>query len=212
MSNKQSSIIDMLKQDLDIEIKAGVKVIVNWDGYKAMERELIKESCIMAIMQWNEWDKTNYLDLYDHKVEGAEIWAEDYCKELYEEIEVPNPKQETHICKYCNAETWQSDDECYANPKITNNHIVDANKKVSSIEWLFDQMAQLCEDYDNGEINYTNYVNRVKEAKAQAKEMHKKEQKIAYESGSANSEYDQFEDCYELKPNFEYWYEETFGK
>lgn len=91
MNNKQNSIIDMLKQDLDIEIKAGVKVIVNWDGYKAMERELIKESCIMAIMQWNEWDKTNYLDLYDHKIEGAEIWAEDYCKELYEEIEVPNP-------------------------------------------------------------------------------------------------------------------------
>ncbi len=58
---------------------------------KAMERELIKESCIMAIMQWNEWDKTNYLDLYDHKIEGAEIWAEDYCKELYEEIKVPNP-------------------------------------------------------------------------------------------------------------------------
>ena len=27
------------------------------------------------------------------------------------------PKQETHICKYCNAETIQSDDECYAKPK-----------------------------------------------------------------------------------------------
>jgi hypothetical protein len=27
------------------------------------------------------------------------------------------PKQETHICKYCNAETTQSDDECYAKPK-----------------------------------------------------------------------------------------------
>ena len=26
-------------------------------------------------------------------------------------------KQETHICKYCNAETTQSDDECYAKPK-----------------------------------------------------------------------------------------------
>lgn len=58
---------------------------------KAMERELIKESCTMAIMQWHEWDKTNYLDLYDHKIEGAEIWSEDYCKELYGEIEVPKP-------------------------------------------------------------------------------------------------------------------------
>jgi hypothetical protein len=27
------------------------------------------------------------------------------------------PKQESHICKYCNAETTQPDDECYAKPK-----------------------------------------------------------------------------------------------
>jgi hypothetical protein len=27
------------------------------------------------------------------------------------------PKQETHICKYCDAETTQPDDECYAKPK-----------------------------------------------------------------------------------------------
>lgn len=58
---------------------------------KEMERRLIKESCTMAIMQWHEWDKTNYLDLYDHKIEGAEIWSEDYVKELYGEIEVPKP-------------------------------------------------------------------------------------------------------------------------
>ncbi|MFY8161980.1 MAG: hypothetical protein ACOVNU_11670 [Candidatus Kapaibacteriota bacterium] len=29
------------------------------------------------------------------------------------------PKQETHICKYCKAETTQSDDECYAKPQQT---------------------------------------------------------------------------------------------
>ena len=27
------------------------------------------------------------------------------------------PNQESHICKYCNAETTQPDDECYAKPK-----------------------------------------------------------------------------------------------
>ena len=27
---------------------------------------------------------------------------------------IEEPKQETHICKWCKAETWQSDDECYA--------------------------------------------------------------------------------------------------
>ena len=31
--------------------------------------------------------------------------------------EKEEPKQETHICKYCNAETTQSDDECYAKHK-----------------------------------------------------------------------------------------------
>jgi len=44
----------------------------------------------------------------------------------------------------------------------------------------------------------------------QAKEIRKQEQKIAYESGFENSEYDQYEDCYELKPNFEDWYNQTF--
>ena len=43
-NNKQMSVIDMLKQDLDIEIKAGVKMIVNWDGYKAMHKEEIEEA------------------------------------------------------------------------------------------------------------------------------------------------------------------------
>ena len=68
---------------------------IKLDKAKAMERKLIKDSCTMAIMQWHEWDKTNYLDKYDHKIEGAEIWSEDYVKELYGEIEVPEPKQET---------------------------------------------------------------------------------------------------------------------
>ncbi len=29
----------------------------------------------------------------------------------------PNEQQKTHICKYCNAETTQSDEECYARPE-----------------------------------------------------------------------------------------------
>jgi hypothetical protein len=37
----------------------------------------------------------------------------------YYEIIIPQeePKQETHICKYCGVETTQSDDECYAKPE-----------------------------------------------------------------------------------------------
>ena len=33
------------------------------------------------------------------------------------------PKQETHICKWCKAETWQSDDECYAKPETLEEFI-----------------------------------------------------------------------------------------
>ena len=40
----------------------------------------------------------------------------EHCKwELY--IPKEESKQETHICKYCGAETSQPDDECYAKPK-----------------------------------------------------------------------------------------------
>jgi len=74
----------------------------------------------------------------------------------------------------------------------------------SSIEWLIDQL-------EKWELYSKISFQCLKEIE-QAKEMHKQEIKQAYESGSENSEYDQFEDCYELKPNFEYWYEETFGK
>jgi hypothetical protein len=39
--------------------------------------------------------------------------------DLYYKITIPQeePKQELHICKYCDAETTQSDDDCYAKPK-----------------------------------------------------------------------------------------------
>ncbi len=38
---------------------------------------------------------------------------------LFAEPIIPQeePKQESHICKYCDAETTQPDDECYAKPK-----------------------------------------------------------------------------------------------
>jgi hypothetical protein len=95
---------------------------------KAMERELIKESCTMAIMQWHEWDKTNYLDLYDHKIEGAEIWSEDYVKELYGEIEIPEPNKimelfndYTSYCQYVKEE-WN---DGYINELFESGYIVE---------------------------------------------------------------------------------------
>jgi len=78
--NKQSSIewlIDQLEK-WELYSKISFQCLKEIEQAKEMERELIKESCIMAIMKWNEiW--------YDHKIEGADIWAEDYCKELFGE-------------------------------------------------------------------------------------------------------------------------------
>ena len=50
-----------------------------------------------------------------------------------------------------------------------------SNNKQSSVEWSIDQMIALCEDYDDGKIDYTDYCNGVKEVKSQAKVMHKEE-------------------------------------
>jgi hypothetical protein len=61
----------------------------------------------------NDWLDTN----------GNIAWGGDkryqICNHLYNKIIISKeePKQELHICKYCGAETTQSDDECYAKPK-----------------------------------------------------------------------------------------------
>lgn len=87
-------------QELQLLLRQSPEIIYTEDllqiiGYTFIEKErqLIKDSCEIAIMQWHEWDKTNYLDLYKNKIDGAEIWAEDFCKELYEQIEIPKPNK-----------------------------------------------------------------------------------------------------------------------
>lgn len=132
MSNNKKSSIDWLEYKLN-NVKptefCSIETIKEWVSLtKAMERELIKESCTMAIMQWYEWDKTNYLDLYDHKIEGAKIWAEDYVKELYGEIEIPEPNKimelfndYTSYCQYVKEE-WN---DGYINELFESGYIVE---------------------------------------------------------------------------------------
>ena len=70
------------------------------------------------------------------------------------------PKQETHICKWCKAETWQSDDECYAKPETLEEFI-----KVE------------LEGYD--EIDFSTYERFIKlGAKWQQKRMYSEEEVI----------------------------------
>jgi hypothetical protein len=46
-------------------------------------------------------------------------------------LKINKMKQETHICKWCKAETWQSDDECYAKQETIEEAAYNyaANKK-----------------------------------------------------------------------------------
>jgi hypothetical protein len=74
-NNKQMSVIDMLKQDLDIEIKAGVKMIVNWDGYKAMEKQQIEDAYEIGFA--DAWDDARYDD------EPTYSGAEQYYNETF---------------------------------------------------------------------------------------------------------------------------------
>ena len=50
-----------------------------------------------------------------------------------------------------------------------------SNKKQTAVEWLFDRMVGLAEEYEDGIINYTSYINGINHFLDQAKEIHKEE-------------------------------------
>jgi hypothetical protein len=77
-------------------------------------------------------DKENEIEI---EREGWSFWLTiEETKKVIDFLtkQVKEPKQETHICKYCNAETTQSDDECYAKPK--QERFEDAVKPL--MKWL----------------------------------------------------------------------------
>jgi hypothetical protein len=72
------------------------------DGVQSIDDEFLlwfvkNSSCEFVVIDWSPLSK----NLYGWKII----------------IPQEEPKQESHICKYCNAETTQPDDECYAKPK-----------------------------------------------------------------------------------------------
>ena len=81
-----------------------------------------------------------------------------------------------------------------------------SNNKQSSVEWSIDQMIALCEDYDDGKINYTDYSNGVKEVKSQAKAMHKEEIIITWHKG-----YDNLSPMIDEDNCGDKYYKKTFG-
>ena len=80
---------------------------------------------------------------------------------------------------------------------------------MTAVEWLFDRMVGLAEDYDDGKINYTNYINGVKHFLDQAKEMEKQQITEAFDEGQ------EYEYQYHINnaPKFDSqtYYNETYG-
>ena len=58
-----------------------------------------------------------------------------------------------------------------------------SNKKQTAVEWLFDRMVGLAEEYEDGIINYTSYINGINHFLDQAKEMHRQEIENGYWDG-----------------------------
>jgi hypothetical protein len=98
---------------------------------------------------------------------------------------------------------------------LNNDHIVDANKKVSSIEWFSNQSYELFEQYSEGNFNRTILNKLMVEATEQAKEMHKQEIVDAYSDGAkggANDGKGQHKDGWVSIQMKEKYYKEHFGK
>jgi hypothetical protein len=79
------------------------------DGIQAIDDEFLEWFVKNPSCEWVDVKKETY----------AEYKKNSYNDIYLYEIIIPKeePKQESHICKYCNAETTQPDDECYAKPK-----------------------------------------------------------------------------------------------
>jgi hypothetical protein len=90
------------------------------------DQDLIKDGIQAIDDEFLEWYVKNpscegvKIDLVPVNEFGSEITVGGYGFDKFKyKIIIPTeePKQELHICKYCGAETTQSDDECYAKPK-----------------------------------------------------------------------------------------------
>jgi hypothetical protein len=75
------------------------------------------------------------------------------------------PKQELHICKYCNVETTQSDDECYAKPKQESVETDKTNWKVVYEDSL---NMQKCSN--------AGYESKIQELKQEIERMYSEEE------------------------------------
>jgi hypothetical protein len=107
-------------------------------------------------------------------------------------------EQETHICKWCKAETWQSDDECYANPK---NKQMTNNKQQTAVEILCEKLAMKL-GIPQAITFYIDHQEEIREAK----EIEKESIINAYRIGKIESTMPN-----EINTTGEQYYIETYG-
>lgn len=52
--------IELLKQDIDLEIKSGTKMVVNWDMYLELEKQQIIEATYASIRTGEDYYNETY--------------------------------------------------------------------------------------------------------------------------------------------------------
>ena len=104
------------------------------DGVQAIDDEFLKWFVKNPSCEYVEvtYDK----DIFPYGVDTAKGYG-------WYKIIIPQeePKQELHICKYCGAETTQSDDECYAKPK--QETLEETGKRVSELVDAMDSNMEM---------------------------------------------------------------------
>ena len=105
----------ILTTDVDL-IKDGIQPIDD----EFLEWFVKNPSCEeVKIVKIDTFKKTN--EVYVDETTGGNYY--EIIKHNKIIIPQEESKQETHICKWCKAETWQSDDECYAKPETLEEFI-----------------------------------------------------------------------------------------
>ena len=65
------------------------------------------------------------------------------------------------------------------------------NNKQSSVQWLFEELFNSFEKFNNGDISFAEYMDHNLTLREQAQAMHKEEIENAYEAGSHTEYYNE---------------------
>ena len=90
------------------------------------------------------------------------------------------------------------------------NHIVDTNKMVSSVEWLSNQSYELFEQYSEGRFDRITLNKLMLQATEKAKAMHREEQGKTWDTAMDNLKA-RGENYVRAYVDFDEYYNETYG-